>query len=265
MSYYVGHNKIIKSNKNSRSYLRSNEILLNNVLDKDFQKLLLPFNIMHSIIFLKKYNIRDNFITPNSFKSKVLSFCCLLFMVLFFVYLTAINDYDDYLDESVKTQLVIIITNGIDIVFYPIAILYLFIHKVCCSNDNVKLILKLQEIEKITKFSKTNKMFIYGYWSLGLGVFLYIFVIIVKGVYDNNFSVYAYVCIYCINMNSLYSACFMNLFNNNMKICTCLLKEKFESSYQFDVQFEELHICYMNILDALRMFKKTLRAAVRFL
>lgn len=170
---YRERNKAIKINKNRERYLRSNEILLDNVLDKDFQKMLLPFNLMHSIIFLKIYNLRDNFITSNSFKSKVLSFCCLVIMVLYFIYLNAIEDYSE---NSYTTNLIIAIFDVIDVVFYPIAILVLFIHKVCCSNDNVKLILKLHQIDKITKLSHTNKMYTIGNWLLGISLLLYIFV-----------------------------------------------------------------------------------------
>lgn len=263
MSYYLEHNIIVKPNKNPKRYLKSNEILLNNVLDKDFQKILLPFNLMHSIIFLKKYNICDNFITSNSFKSKVLSFCCLVIMLVYFVYLNATGDYSQ---NNYTTNLIVVLFDAIDIVFYPMAILFLFIHEVCCSNDNVKLILKLQEIERITKITKNNKMYHIGSWSLGICVFLYVFVLIAKDAFHGDVSRCTLVCIYCLNINSLYSARVMNLIKNDIKICNCLLKKQFgNESGSFDIQFEELYTCYMNILQVFRMFKKTLRAAVRFL
>lgn len=263
MSYQLEHNMTIKTKKNTKRYLNNNEILLNNVLDKDFQKALLPFSLMHSMIFLKKYNIHDNFVTSNTFKSKVLSFSCLMIMLLCFVYLNATEDYSENTDT---TNLIVFLFDTIDIVFYPTAILVLFIHKVCNSNDNVKFILKLQKIEKITNFTKNNKMYTIGNWFLGLAVFLYVFAIIIKMIFERDVSACTLVCIYCINVNSLYSARIMNLMKNEINICNCLLKAKFENCPgHFDIQFDELHICYMNILDAFKMFKKTLRAAVRFL
>lgn len=260
MSYYLDYNKIVKINNNPKRYLKSNEILLNNALDKNFQKILQPFNLMHSIVFLKKYNIRDNFITSNSFKSKVLSFCCLSTMILHFIYLTAT---DDYSDDSEITKLVLLSFDIIDIVFYPVAMLFLFMHKVNCSNDNVKLVLKLHGIDKVTKLSKTNKTYKIGNWSLGIGLFLYMFVFKLKDVYDDSIGLYDFVFVYCINMNSMYSSRIMKLIKNDIIICNGLLKEKFENSSS-NVQFEELHNCYMNVLDAFKIFKKTLRAAVRF-
>lgn len=261
MWYNLEHNKIIKTSKNTKIYIKTNEILLNNVLDKDLQKMLLPFNIMHTVIFLKLYSIRDNFITSNSFQIKIECFSCLVVMLLFFIYFKVTEVFENF---NKRVQLLGKIISCIDLFFYPIAILCLFEHKVCNSNGNIKFIIKLQEIEKITKFSKNNKMYTVGNWSLGIGLFVYIFVNFIYGL-CYKFSVYDYVAMYYINMNSMYSTRIMNLIINHMKICTSQLKAKFDSSGNVDLEIKELHMCYMNILDAFTIFKKTLRAAVRHL
>lgn len=263
MSYILGHNKTIKTTKNTKTYLKSNKILLNNVLDKDFQKMLLPFNLMHSIIFLKIYNIRDNFITPNSFKNKIVYFCFLMMMLLVFVYFIVSIDYPSF---SMKRKIIHLIFYGIDLVFYPIAILFLYKHKVWCSSDNVKFILKLQEIDKNTKFSKNHQMFTVSTWSLGIVLYFHIFVMVINGFCQGEFTVFVYFNVYSLNMNCLFSTRIINLINNHIKLCTSMLKAKFENTSSiYNFQFEELHTCYMNILDAFKLFKETMRAAVRLL
>lgn len=262
MSYNLGHNTIIKTNKNTKRYLKNNEILLNNILDKDFQKMMLPLNQMHSIVFLKEYKICDNFITSNTFKTKIISFFCLVIILLTFSYFTLTDD-SNYSDRK---QLTAIIFDSIDLVFYPITVFILYKQKVCCSNDNIKFILKMQEIENITKFNKNNKMYTVVNWSLGIGLFLYIFVSIIYGIYCNELTVCCYVFVYCINMNSMFCTRIMYLINNHMKIFNSLFSAKFKkSSCNFDIQLKDLLLGYINVLDAFKIFKNTLRVAVRFL
>ncbi|XP_073962933.1 uncharacterized protein [Choristoneura fumiferana] len=45
---------------------RSNEYLLNNYLEKDFQAMLFPLNLMQCVAFQQKYRIFHGFITPNA-------------------------------------------------------------------------------------------------------------------------------------------------------------------------------------------------------
>lgn len=62
-----------------------NEVLLHNIIEKDFQKYLKPLNILQNCRGYPKYLIRDNFITPNGIWMKTLSFIVTsLFVVMFF-------------------------------------------------------------------------------------------------------------------------------------------------------------------------------------
>lgn len=69
-------------------YLRSQridhgEILLNNYVDKEVQKILMPLNILQRITFCPKYRIKSNFITPNDGSTYVISFILtILFIVI---------------------------------------------------------------------------------------------------------------------------------------------------------------------------------------
>lgn len=262
MACLLGQNETTKLNVKPKKIFVSNEILLNNVLDEDFQKMLRPLNLIHSVVFLKKYDIRDNFVTSNSLKTKIISFCVIMIALTYYVYFNAshiILQSHQSADIAVTVKLL----QCIDIVFYPMSVLVLFKQKVCCSNDNIKLILKLQEIEKVTKFCKDIKMYTIVNWILGICLILNTILCTIVANLGGDIDLCGYLFIYYLNMNSMYTVRVLNLLENHMRICTRLLKANFdESCGNIDIQFKKLHTCFMNILDACKIFKKTVRIAV---
>lgn len=117
---------------------------MNTFVEKPFQKILFPLNLFHTIFFMQKFHIKDNFINPKNFGSKVLSFCGLVFYVSFYTFRI-------FLMTTVKENTVSRYRHSIfDCFSYSVGFLFNFICCVMESNFNVTLILNVQGIFKAT-------------------------------------------------------------------------------------------------------------------
>ncbi|KAF9800104.1 hypothetical protein SFRURICE_016981 [Spodoptera frugiperda] len=61
-------------------------VLINNLMDKEVQRLLWPLNLMHHILLCPKYRIKNNFIDPNGLVIKFISLCFIISILSCFLY-----------------------------------------------------------------------------------------------------------------------------------------------------------------------------------
>ncbi|XP_037298074.1 uncharacterized protein LOC119190396 [Manduca sexta] len=137
------------------------EVLLNNRVDDDIQKLLFPMDLIQRLLLIPKYKIRDNFITPNGLWANIINifFTCIVTMIFLYytMYTKRIIDVADV--EYVQTCL------WLDFITYSMCVIINCLTCIFQSKNFVQLVLKIQEShrrlysEKFQSFVKLNWVF----------------------------------------------------------------------------------------------------------
>ncbi|XP_064292770.1 uncharacterized protein LOC135309948 [Plodia interpunctella] len=176
------------------------EILLNNYLDNEFKKMLLPLNIMHNFIFFPKFKIMNNFITPNNtYQNMIAVFGFAIYLIPFTIkYFMSVRTSSDY------------IYNFFDLMFYAYGIGTNCLISALQTNSNVNLVLSLskthhQQIFKINLRRITTWNWIYIVSCITLYFSNALYITIEARNLDN---LVACVCIYiliCIDINMVYA------------------------------------------------------------
>lgn len=136
----------------------SNEYLLNNCLDKDFQDMLYPLSLMQLVVIMQRYRILHGFVTPNGVRAQVMSMLGTLFLIL----LRSIDIFSYYYSDTAHEKLIF----QFALVQMMIIIQYFTVFVVHMKNTIVfvDLILKMNEVSKLMSsiqlksFKKRNWM-----------------------------------------------------------------------------------------------------------
>lgn len=134
--------------------VKMKELLLNNLLEKEFQRMLFPLNLMQTVLLQPKYRILNGFVTPVGLREY---FICLLGVI--FVFLANIAKWHTYrYFEADLASLKALLS--FDTVFYSLTSLSLLVVNLAQSKNNVVLVLKMQEAYKLfdgnNSFKKTQ-------------------------------------------------------------------------------------------------------------
>ncbi|KAF9800118.1 hypothetical protein SFRURICE_016995 [Spodoptera frugiperda] len=131
-------------------------------VDKDVQSMFLPLNLMQTITFNPKYQIKNNFVHTNHLGSNIFSLCGLIT----FLALNASRIFDIF-DENLRryqTVNFIYFATVIDCLFYSSGYIMNFIHHLIYSKDNVTFILTFQDIHRfINNKSCTDSLVKYNW------------------------------------------------------------------------------------------------------
>nr|WCC58014.1 gustatory receptor 29 [Papilio xuthus] len=170
-----------------------NEYLLNNCIEIDFQKFLYPLNLCNFIVYSPKYNISENFITPNNRKTNCRSFCCAFWYILIYIISLVYNkDFNYYEGILLYLFLIIfIISIGSFVINYIVNSIQSEIH--------VNFILTINKIQKSFKYVNIDfKSFLIGNWIyMFVLIISYIFMILTH-LYEYNFTIV--LCLYYISL-----------------------------------------------------------------
>lgn len=121
----------------------SNEYLLNNHLDKDFQDMLFPLNLMQFVVFMQRYRILRGFVTPNGVRGQVMSLLGTLLVILLHS-ISLCNYYflnpahEQFTTELVLMQMMIMLQYGT-----------VYVVHIKNTMKYVDLILKMNEVSKL--------------------------------------------------------------------------------------------------------------------
>lgn len=123
--------------------VKMKELLLNNLLEKEFQRMLFPLNLMQTVLLQPKYRILNGFVTPVGLREY---FICLLGAI--FVFLANITKWHTYryFEADLATVNALL---SFDTVFYSLTSLSLLVVNLAQSKNNVLLVLKMQEAYKL--------------------------------------------------------------------------------------------------------------------
>ncbi|XP_026728136.1 uncharacterized protein LOC113494146 [Trichoplusia ni] len=147
-----------KNNQNTRNDITVVEVMLNNLVDKDIQSLLLPLNFATNIILCPKYRIKDNFITPNQFVYTITAILVACAVASFFIYRLYI------LVNVMRIVTIVYFELIFDVCFYVIGFIFTFILNVIQSNRNINFILTYQDVHRYLKMGGSMKRFVFWSW-----------------------------------------------------------------------------------------------------
>ena len=126
-------------------------------LDKDFQRIVQPFNIMLSVFFSSKYKIKNSYITRCDKKYPILMFSIISFCNMFSAY----NFFTDSKDTH-KVYALFLICFTVYCIDYVLLITY----NITNSRSNISLILNIQEIHRSIGNSKSVRNYIIWNWII---------------------------------------------------------------------------------------------------
>lgn len=244
-----------------------NEVLLSNKIDNEFNRMLLPLNILQQITFAKKYIIRDKFITSNDTITNLVPFFVLIFIIL-------INTYQCLITKPNRlfSNMLQIVNQIVWLVFEPVCILINFAYTVRYSNIHVTLLLKLQRLAKFTKYSKYKYFSIYN-WIQAVGLVFYHVIMILFLYFMYSSVIWSVVFMLLINSYIYYTSRYVNLLKKNLVLWTDNIKQLEETiSTKTEEENDNIHqteSCvqlfnyFKDIMEAFCIVKKMFELLVR--
>lgn len=183
------------------------EVLLNNHLDKELQRFLKPLNLLQNLFLLPKYNISDNFITPNDRKSKVKSLCVGLLMIIIIFYHNVILINDNKQTGFNTTVILIYCLNSI---LYAANWIFTEIQSIFYSDENVQVVVLIEEIYKLLKGEdvRLKKLILWNWIYFGILFLTTCIVFISLHMYYMYFDIYDIFCdtvIAFLHLNLIYT------------------------------------------------------------
>ncbi|XP_063542511.1 uncharacterized protein LOC134751097 [Cydia strobilella] len=146
------HGDYAKSKMNINRKLQT-EYLLNNIIDKEFQSMLLPLGIVPHFFLMSHFKIINNFITPenpaSSYIKSLVGSCILVLGHLFRLY-----RYSDAIKSSGSA-----IANYVlyfDFIFFSLISIMTHFNSSAQRNNVVELIIKMQHVLNSIKINKVE-------------------------------------------------------------------------------------------------------------
>lgn len=245
--------------------LNRSEFLLNNSIDDTFNTMLFPLNVLQTVIFDKKYRIRDKFITSNVKSTQLAAFCVIFIVTAFNLYQYSKTPWAP--DVSKPLQITIFMQEQI---LEPVFLFANVAFTLYNSNEHVVLILKLQGLYKFTKCSVYKDCTLINWIGVvlvlgchaGLLIFLYI---------DHKSVACFLVVLLVLNASTFCALRFVNLLRRNLMVWTDnirQLQETLRTKTEIEIKdvnqsCAELFNYYKDILEAFNIVKKTFELVVR--
>ncbi|KAH9640144.1 hypothetical protein HF086_018386 [Spodoptera exigua] len=152
--------------KNSEVIIRATptvscgEVLLYNVVDKEFQSALRPLALMQRLFICAKFSIRDNFIASNTATYNYIGLSCALIFRSFMLYylISTIN-------QMIGITSLLSLCDIDDFIFFSVGFIINYYSNIIQCNNNVFLILKLQNVIRSLQIDvKVMKFFVITNW-----------------------------------------------------------------------------------------------------
>lgn len=235
----------------------TDEVLLDNMVDKDIQSLLLPLNMLQNVTFCPKYWLRDNFITPHTTICKVVCMCAALVYTSAYVY----RAYDLQMSQIIREYFNLLnIFSIIDIFFYSIGFIMNFIMNVVQSQENIRFLLIYQDIHRflnsgIQKQEK-NKSIIWNWISLLMICCFYCgFIAFLPGL--------SRIILICFDANIIYSIALLKMLGEKLLLLENKIQNLQAHSMGDDAHCGKIFQAYLNILECYNNFAISYHKAVR--
>lgn len=234
------------------------DLLYNNV-DEEFQNLLRPLNLIQSIYFYPKYRIRDNFITSNSYATKLLAFFVTIGYIIipFYQMVVRITGHT----SIIGIKKVFIVPDYFAFANSVFGFGINFLSCVLLSNSNISLVLRLQEAYRILICSKSKlKTLIIYNWISIIALLATDVIISVSFLYVLNnlslFNVFPYFIYMSFDFNIIYAICMSRMLSKTIVMWNLRV------SGEDELCWKKMSNAYMNILEAYALYGKVFQSYV---
>lgn len=263
-------NRLLTTNKNmfwKESVITKNkpiEFLISNCLNKDVQKMFYPLDLMNKLFFSSRYDVRDNFVTPNGKIYHITKFSIAMSVLTFFLYQALNSNYKigAGLDDSAVIMVFVIF---ITIVYYGGFTLLLFLN-FKHANKNVFFILTIQMIYEEIDYKKRVQNFILWNWfSILSAVGINMFMLLLYYYFLNHLDSIEFFCDFVFitfDIHLVYAIRIIILLKEFLEIwSTDILSMSYdEENYE---KCEIMFSVYKNILRAFNLYKTLYQVLVR--
>lgn len=248
-----------------------NKYHINNYIDENFQKGLIPLNILQHVFFLSKYTIRNNFIHTKSYAYTVIISILFPCLVIFAV-------YSNFPSENGLTDVYYAMI--LHSTLYCIECIILFFNNIYVSKLTVQLILNVQKILRIFKQPGNDlKRWEIENWIALFCNFLIYFLIITICVNFEGFTwstktlygiLYIFALIY-FDVNIICAFRYMNLVNRcfklwmyNFQIYSDRISQiSISATRNIQIDLKTYFDAYNIIIDSFNTFKRIFQLSVR--
>lgn len=238
-----------------RSTLVSKEILLYNYVQPEFQAMLYPLYLMQLLCFSTKYNLLDNFITPKSYPSIIISLLGAIFFSLLHIYKVVIYTNIDAF---------FYFFTYFDAVFYCFGFFLNFINLITQSSMYVGIILLIINTHKLFPDNNFTKNAMIFNWCHFLPI---VFIMILTGnmvwIFKLYFSdVMCTLSLITFDADILHAVSIITLINKQLHLWIFEVE-----NFLDDESYRPSRTCllekYFDIMETFRYFKEVFQVTVR--
>lgn len=137
----------------------------NNFIDKDVQRIVFSLNSTLSLFLISKYSVKNDLIYPSGRISRLLSFCCISFIIISCVYrMFFLNIRDININMSTTEKDFLSLFTTVYFIIVIIGFTATFILNIVHKDRNVLLVLMIQSLYKSIDFSKSITRFVVWNW-----------------------------------------------------------------------------------------------------
>ena len=225
------------------------ETHIDHVVDKDVQSMLLPLNLMQTIIFLPKYSIKYDFIRSNNVKTKLISFVATILRVCQYAFRSA------HVMSFPTRYLYFHCLVLLDTLFYPSVFVIIYVLNIVYVKINIAIVLSFQEFHRLLSTTKIIKSITKWNWISVILIFIHHFIFFTT-VLHFGIAWFVVLCNFILvifDVNILYAIRLINCFETYVN---------YSHSILFKAQSHDIdkHICkfcaYNKILECYILFKK---------
>ena len=239
-------------------------VLLDNFVDKDVQSMLLPLNLMQNILFCPKYRIKDNFIYPNGFVTKLVSLCVMILSTISYCY----QVYKQHIDNNIRNYVIIsYISAYIELFMYFVGFIINYVINVLQTQRNISFILKVQQVHRFMNETCLFKRFIIWNWISVIAIFgSYAICLIYFIVGINTPAIDAFnfwVSLFCFDLNYITAIRFIKLLGNKVHVWKIQTKHLRHMDHSESESYcRKMFQAYVNILECYEIYKKSFQYTV---
>lgn len=237
------------------------EVLLDNMIDKDVQSMLLPLKILQNIMFCPKYAIKSDFITPNDCVNNLVSlFATVVFISAF------INRFYNIWCFGINRTVAIYFSYVFDIIYYCIGYSINFVSTYIYSTNEVEFVLTFQKIHRLLNDKHSFEHCIIFNWIYTLSVICsYIFYFIYFSL-QTKIPYYELITITLLffDFNMIFAIRFIKLLESKLVVWNiqCVSSLDIDSTHT-KLKDEDMFQAFVNILKCYKIYKVIYQYRVR--
>lgn len=257
----------VKKKTNVENYLqKTTKVLLNNRLDKKFQRIFQPVHFLQGISLCPKYNILDNYITPKGLISNGFT----IFGTFVFLGICVFRLCSNFLAGNIHWHMSILYVSQLfDTFFVVFGYIVNSIIIMSRSESNVFFILKIHKVYKFLKVNYSFKSNIMDYWCYVIAIYLYFFLVHIHYYFVSQFPFVVQDMIFDVlvinfDVNLIQAICAIKLIRKYVEIWTdkVIKCEDDENAANDEEYARNVFETYMDIIDACKIFKYTFQEMV---